>query len=278
MKRNYAGTREFYDIEGPIAIAHRGGNAAGPDKENSMVAFQSVADLGIIYVETDTIATKDGTPLAFHGSNSEKMALKTGLPLRSLIQSMTFKEVESDIRVGGERIPSLEEVLTTFPEMRFFIDPKTAEVVEPLAKLIGNVVGARERVSIGAFAKSRTKAVTDLLGGENEIPTSHAVLGTVAMLGLKTALTAPLVRPYFEASGASSLQVPYHLVTEKVVERAHGMGVALIVWPFKPKLNDNLDYINGALDLGVHGLMSDHTQLMVDTIVARDPGNASIKR
>lgn len=279
MKRVYAGAREFYDIEGPIAVSHRGGDGAGPEKENSILAFQSAADLGIVYIETDTIATKDGVPLAFHGSNSEKGAAKTGLPLRSHIQSMTYKEVESEVRVGGEPIPRLEEVLTTFPEMRFFIDPKTAEVVEPLAKLIGKVVGARERVSIGAFSRKRSKAVAEILGGENEIPTSHALLGGfVGTLSLRTALTAPLAKPFFEASGASSLQIPQYLVTEKVVERAHSLGVAVISWPSKPELNDNLEYINNMLDIGVHGLMSDHTQLMVDTILARDPANASIKR
>lgn len=277
MSKIPAFERPFYDIPGPIAIAHRGGNAAGPEKENSMLAFQSAHDLGLTYVETDTVLTKDGIPLAFHGSNSAKQEAKTGLPERSFVQSMTLKQLKDHgVTVGGEEIPTLEEVMTTYPEMRFFIDPKTPQVVPALGNLITKLK-AEDRVSVGAFSRKRSKGSVEYAGGQDVVATSHAIIGAIAMLGLKTAGTSPFVRPFFNVSGAVSLQMPHNLVTSKVVERAHDLGVAVITWPSKPELNDNENYINTVIDMGVHGLMSDHTGLMKSIVLARDPKNQSIK-
>ncbi len=267
----------FYDISGPIAIAHRGGDAAGAEKENSMAAFQSAADAGIIYAETDTIATKDGVALAFHGSRNEKAVAETGLPLRSKIQEMTHNEVKNEIRIGYEIIPTLEEVLATFPETRFFIDPKTEEAVAPTAKIIEKLQ-AQDRVSIGAFRYKRAKDTAELLGGRKDVCTALAAMGSLAMLGLGNRVTAPFVKPYFNRTKATSLQVPQNIVNPNMIERAHDLGIHVIVWPLKPERDDNRAYMDQALEQGVHGLMSDHTHDMVDAVLARDPNNQSIRR
>ncbi len=110
----------FYDIRGPIAVAHRGGDAAGAEKENSLAAFDSAQQVGYIYGETDTIATADGKALAFHGSKNKRKEAKTGIPTRERLQSMTYQEIADSVRIGGEPVPLLEELLVTFPEMRFY--------------------------------------------------------------------------------------------------------------------------------------------------------------
>ncbi|MEX0881676.1 MAG: glycerophosphodiester phosphodiesterase family protein [Candidatus Saccharimonadales bacterium] len=283
-KEKPASEYPFYDIPGPIAIVHRGGDAAGADKENSMAAFESANRAGIIYAETDTVATKDGVPLAFHGSRKEKIAKKTGLPLRDAIQAMTYKEVVEKVRVGGEPMPLLEELLVTFPNMRFFIDPKTPEAVEPTAKIIERL-HAQDRVSIGAFSYKRTGQTAELIGGQKDVCTSLAALGSVAMLGLGNRATAPFVKPYFTRTEATSLQVPDVAVSSNMIERAHDLGIHVIVWPSSWKNpaavsheNDTSEYMKRVMEQGVHGLMSDRTALMKDIILAHDPQNQSIRR
>src|SRR5512146_1155741 len=141
----------FYaDATGPLPIAHRGGDAAGPEKENSLAAFESAQRAGIVYGETDTVATKDGVALAIHGSRNARQARQTGLPVRSQLEEMTFDEVQNEVRIGGEQVPTLEELLVTFPGMRFFIDPKTSNSVKPLADLI-KAYNLYDSVSVGAF-------------------------------------------------------------------------------------------------------------------------------
>jgi glycerophosphoryl diester phosphodiesterase len=275
MKEKIASSYPFYDIPGPIAIVHRGGDAAGAKKENSMLAFESAYRAGLTYAETDVVTTRDGTPLAFHGSRNDKVAAKTGLPNRQAIQAMTLKEVRENIRVGGELLPTLEEVLTTFPDMRFFIDPKTAQSVRPTADLI-NRLGAQDRVSIGAFSFDRTRQTAELLGGQRDVCTSLAALGSTALMLLGSRLTTPFIKPYFNRTKATSLQVPSNIVSADMVTRAHELGIHVIVWPFRPEQDDNRAYMDRALQQGVHGLMSDHTHEMVDAVLTHDPTNQSI--
>lgn len=266
----------FYDIPGPIAVAHRGGDAAGREKENSMAAFESAQQAGFIYGETDTIATKDGVPLAFHGSRTEKIARETGLPLRDEVQNLTLAEVKELYRIGGEAIPTLEEVLTTFPDMRFFIDPKTEEVVKPLGQLIARL-HVQDRVSVAAFSYERTKAVSaELPNSQRDLCTGLAVMGSMALVGLGLRLTEPISREYFKHTKANALQVPHYLVTPNIIEKAHDLGIHVVVWP-KDKTYDTTDYMHDALDRGVDGLMSDHTNLLKYILLSRDPDNESIK-
>ena len=274
MREKFAPDYPFYDIPGPIAVVHRGGNAAGTEKENSLAAFDSAYAAGFIYAETDTIATIDGIPLAFHCSSNERARKKTGLPLRSMLQAMTYDEIKERIRIGGEIIPTLEEVLTTFPEMRFFIDPKTKEVVGPLADVVQKL-NAHDRVSIGAFGYNRTKDTAELLGGQKDVCTSLAILGTTAMVGLS--IMRSVSRSHLARVEATSLQVPHSLVTAKRIERAHDLGIHVIVWPQNPSKNDNRSYMDTSLGMGVHGLMSDHTEELKSAVLAHDPTNASIR-
>ncbi len=292
MKEKFASQYPFYDIPGPIAIAHRGGDAAGAEKENSMAAFESANKAGIIYAETDTILSKDGKVLAFHGKENKKDVKKfgseileiihtiaglDGKEIRDRLQSMTYGEIKIKIRTGGEIVPTLEEVLIAFPEMRFFIDPKSKEVIVPLVNLIKKIK-AQDRVSIGAFGYDRAKEVAELLGGQRNICTSLGNLESIMILGLGLRLTSPLVKSYFNRTGATSLQVPHNIVSTKMIERAHELGIHVIVWPLRPKTDDNRAYMEKALDQGVHGLMSDHTYELKEAVLARDPQNASIRR
>ena len=119
-------THPFLEHDGPIAFAHRGG--AGDWPENSLEAFSRAVELGFRYVETDAHVTSDGVIIAFHDDNLDRVTDRVGL-----ISDLTWAEV-SGARIDGiAPIPLLEDLLSTWPNLRVNIDAKHDEVVEPLA-------------------------------------------------------------------------------------------------------------------------------------------------
>lgn len=257
------------EMKGPIAIPHRGGDAAGAEKENTLKAFRSAQEAGFTYIETDVIASRDGVVFTFHGTGKKRRRL----------QRMTADEIKQQVRIAGEAMPTVEEVLQDLPEMRFFIDPKTKQAVRPLAEVIEREK-AKDRVSIGAFNYRRTKQTAQLLGGQDEVATSLGILGSVVMVGLAFRPTRQRAKAFFERTRATSLQVPYLLRSrmENMVKAAHESGVHVIVWPMNPKKNDTVTYMKRAIDNQVYGLMSDHTDQLKNTVLERNPTNASIRR
>jgi glycerophosphoryl diester phosphodiesterase len=129
------------------AIAHRGGDE---QRENTLVAFAAAAATGLRHLETDVHTTSDGVLVISHDPTLARVA---GDPRP--IATLTSAEV-SALRVGGvEPVPTLAELLTSFPAARFSIDLKDEASVAPMRRLLAQDPSLRERVCIGSFAGER---------------------------------------------------------------------------------------------------------------------------
>lgn len=244
----------FYDATGPLAIAHRGGDAAGAEKENSMAAFQSAVAAGFHYIETDVITSSDGIAHAVHGAKNRREQQRSNLPVRSWLESLRADHIRQHVRIGGEPIPTLEEALLSFPGVHFFIDPKTWRSVEPLAAIIRKH-RLHSRVSVGAFHFGRTQAVVDLAGGAEQLCATIGTLGSLALLGGRMPLQ--MARGYISRSSATQFALPFDRVTPAMVTRAHALGLRVLLWT----PNTEADILR-AFRTGADGVMSDRTQLV----------------
>ena len=146
----------FLDNTGPIPFAHRGG--AGVFPENTLPAFQNAVDMGYKYLETDVHSSKDGIVLAFHDDSLDRVTGHVGK-----ISDLTSKEI-SNIQINGfAKIPTLLELLETFPKVKINIDPKADSVVTPLINLLKHT-NSVSRVCIGSFSDQRIKLIRKELG------------------------------------------------------------------------------------------------------------------
>jgi glycerophosphoryl diester phosphodiesterase len=238
----------------PIAMAHRGGDVDG--LENSMAAFQDAVELGYRYLETDVHATADGVLVAFHDDVLDRVTDGAGA-----VADATWEEL-SRVRIGGrEPIPRLEEVLTSFPEVRVNLDVKSDAAVAPAVRLLERH-DLSERVCVGSFSDERLAALRDA----HPRLCRSAGPGEVRRLKLRSRLPAPGLLRGVDAHVA---QVPVRhgrltVVDGPFVRTCHAAGIQVHVWT----VND-ADEMRRLLDLGVDGLITDATRVLRDVLAER---------
>ena len=109
MVDSTARPQPFLGLEGPLAIAHRGGGAERP--ENTMAAFEHAVDLGYRCIETDVRATRDGVVVVYHDEQLDRLTGHAG-PLAA----HSWREL-AELRVrGAEPIARLDEMLAAWPD------------------------------------------------------------------------------------------------------------------------------------------------------------------
>lgn len=242
----------FLEHSGVLAFAHRGGALEAP--ENTMKAFGYAVDLGYRFLETDVYATRDGVLVAFHDDRLDRVTDRRGL-----VAALDYAELK-EAKIGGqEAIPLLEDLLSSWPEVRVNIDPKHDGAVRPLVALLKRM-NAQDRVCIGSFSGQRIRQVQDAF--EGKICTS---LGPNGVLRLRlSSMGMPLGRM---AEGCA--QVPRRhkgitIVDRAFMKAANRAGLQVHVWTV-----DDPAEMNALLDLGVHGVMTDRPKVLKEVLEAR---------
>ena len=113
----------FFESEGPLVVAHRGGSALWP--ENTLRAFQAATTLGVDVLEMDLHSTADDVLVVCHDASLDRTTNGTGA-----IREQTHSKVRAldagyhwtndggasyPFRGKGFRVPTLEEVFQRFP-------------------------------------------------------------------------------------------------------------------------------------------------------------------
>jgi glycerophosphoryl diester phosphodiesterase len=236
----------YLDHPGPIPFAHRGGAADG--LENTVAQFRRAAGLGYRYMETDVHATADGRLVAFHDATLDRVTDGTGR-----IADLPWQDVRQARVAGLEPVPLFEELLETFPEVRWNVDVKAEPALLPLLDLIERT-NAWERVCVGSFSEARVARAQRLAGPR--LATSYGTRGVLGLRLRSWGLPAVLRR------SAVAAQVPVShsgipVVDPSFVRAAHARGLQVHVWT----VNDPAQ-MHRLLDLGVDGIMTDH----IDTL------------
>lgn len=249
------GAFAFLDHGGPLAFAHRGAHRPEGPGENTMAAFAAAIDLGYRYLETDVHLTADGVVVAFHDDHLDRVSDMTGA-----ISDLTWAEVrQAKVGATGDPVPRLDEILTTWPDVRVNIDPKNDNVVDALARVL-QAEGAVDRVCCGSFSDKRLARLRTLLG-----PGLCTALGP---RGTSKLAAASLGAPIRSLPAACS-QVPMEvrgrrLVTPRYVDKAHQLGLQVHVWTI-----DDPAVMTELLDIGVDGLMTDDAVTLKQVLIER---------
>ncbi|MFJ8803156.1 glycerophosphodiester phosphodiesterase [Streptomyces sp. NPDC102487] len=237
---------QYLDHPGPIPFAHRGGSADG--LENTLTQFRRAVDAGYRYIETDVHATADGRLVAFHDVTLDRVTDGAGR-----ISDLPWEDVRHARVAGSEPVPLFEELLETFPEVRWNVDVKAEPALLPLLDLIGRT-DAWDRVCVGSFSEARVVRAQHLAGPR--LATSFGTRG-VLNLRLRSWGVPAAVRRSAIAAQVPEAQSGVPVVDRRFVRAAHARGLQVHVWTVnEPQRMHRL------LDLGVDGIMTDH----IDTL------------
>ncbi|MYW64922.1 glycerophosphodiester phosphodiesterase [Streptomyces sp. SID8379] len=243
----------YLDHPGPLALAHRGGAANG--LENTVAAFRRAVDLGYRYIETDVHATRDGRLVAFHDATLDRVT-----DARGRIADLPWSEVRHARVADREPVPLFEDLLESFPDVRWNVDVKAEPALVPLLDLLRRT-RAWDRVCVGSFSEARVARAQQLAGPR--LATSYGTRGVLGLRLKSYGLPAALRR------SAVCAQVPVvhgrvRVVDGRFVRAAHARGLQVHVWT----VNDESE-MRRLLDLGVDGIVSDHIETLRDVLKDR---------
>ncbi|MHC5907142.1 glycerophosphodiester phosphodiesterase [Streptomyces sp. S6] len=243
----------YLDHPGPIPFAHRGGAADG--LENTVAQFRRAVELGYRYIETDVHATRDGKLAAFHDATLDRVTDGAGR-----IADLPWADV-AQARVGGtEPVPLFEELLETFPEVRWNVDMKAEPSMHPLLNLIART-NSWDRVCVGSFSEARLVRAQRLAGPR--LATSYGTRG-VLNLRLRSWGVPAAVRRSAVAAQVPEAQSGIPVVDRLFVRAAHARGLQVHVWTVNEPAR-----MHRLLDLGVDGIMTDHIDTLREVMQER---------
>lgn len=216
-----------------LLLGHRGARCYAP--ENTIAAFDLTLDHGADGFEFDVRSTLNKQSIICHDPRLNRL----------VIRKSTFKQLQATFVSGKDRAPSLEEVLDRYARSAFLnIEVK----VRGMESLVAGAV-KRVRPQHGYFISSFLPSVIRNLHATDR----GLVLGTLAQtrwqLRRWNRLPAAYVVPH------------YRLLSLRLVEKLHAAGKTVVTWTV-----NHPRQMRRAAEMGVDGIISDDTKLLVETL------------
>ncbi len=228
-----------------------------------MIAFEGGLDAGAHHLETDLHITSDGHIVCFHDDVLDRTTDGSGPVWEVTLSELRrfdaghnhMAEGEFPFRGRGLRVPTLGEVLATFPDVGVVVDLKQPGLEEGLVSLLERM-DAWHRVIVGSFSDLRLEQIRRVSGGKAQVsagPSSARLWWAASRIGR------------FGPGDFVALQLPpsmlgLNVVDRRLVRSAHAAGMAVHVWTVnRPAEMERLR------SLGVDGIITDRPELAAGT-------------
>ncbi len=246
----------------PLLFAHRGGSDLWP--ENTLLAFENAANLGVDVLELDVHLTADDDLVVIHDATvdrttngSGKISDMTVAELKKLDAGYNFSPDNGatyPYRGQGVTIPTLDETLNAFPDYRINIEIKDDDqhAAERLSEII-TAHDAQERVIVVSFHDGPLSYFRKL---QPHVATGAGPSEIRNFFILSLLHLGRFHRPHADAYQAPISQGRAHFDTRQFIDSAHGMNQQVHFWT----IND-ADEMRRLLELGADGIMTDRPDL-----------------
>jgi glycerophosphoryl diester phosphodiesterase len=266
-----ASRRPFLQGPHPPAFAHRGGSLLWP--ENTMVAFRGAVEMGYRYIETDLHATRDGVLVLIHDDTLERTTDGSGFVWEHTLEQLKRFDAAYHFSPDGGRtyphrgqgvtVPTLEQALEAFPEVRINVEIKQEQppAVEAVVEFIEKR-GLQERLLV---ASARDRVVNEFRRRSGGRVATSAAKAEALRFWLASRLRLErLLRIQYDALQVPARFASLTVVDRRFVEAAHKRSLQVHVWTV-----DEPGEMRRLLGLGVDGLMSDRPDLLREVVGAQ---------
>lgn len=260
----------FANAKKPDVIAHRGGNGQWPGE--TMYAMRQARAAGCDVLEMDVYRTKDPEPelILMHDPDVRGTTARSGSVHKFTVQEITA--LRADHRWSPEcqpslrsqdvsqherdlRVPTLDQVLNEFSDMRMVIEMKRAPAkFSPVARLV-ELLTKRDMTKQVLVASFHAPFMKDFRSRLPQVATSLSLSITDAAKLTPVAVDRLLdkhLNHYSDEQGPDALQLPHWAITPRIVKKVKQRGLVLHAWTVDtPAVMDRMKA------LGVDGIITD---------------------
>jgi glycerophosphoryl diester phosphodiesterase len=220
----------------PLVIAHRGASAYRP--ENTLPAYELAVEQRADMIEVDLHRTRDGAVVVAHDAEL------AGLGGEGEIADASLAELRRLDAGGGERVPTLDELLDAFgARIPFNLELKQGSRGAYAGLEVLALEGVQRR---GLLPQTLFSSFYDPV-----LRALRAASGQVRIALLISRRSAFSIFERAEALGAEAINPEAELATPALIREAHGRGLA--VYPFTV---DDPGAMRHLLAAGVDGLFT----------------------
>jgi glycerophosphoryl diester phosphodiesterase len=239
-----------------IIIAHRGASFDAP--ENTLAAINLAWNRNTDAVEIDVHLSSDKRIMVIHDKTTKRTAGKNHIVKKSSSELLRGLDVGSfkGPEYRGEKIPLLEEVISTIPEgKRLFIEVKCGTEIIPYLSTVIDNSEKRAQLSIISFDLD---VVRESKIAMPQIPAyylHYSLLGSYKSKWIDVAKQA----------GLDGLNFRHKGIDAKFAEAVKNEGLSLFAWTV-----DNPEVANRLVRIGVSGITTNRPQLLKNELKPGD--------
>ncbi len=255
----------------PLIFGHRGASAVAP--ENTLAAFSRAIRDGADGIEFDVRLARDEVPVVIHDATLKRTALVdrlvcelTSAELQEINVGKWFDKSGFDSRAqspggsySGEKLPTLNQVFELFSsnDGLLYIEMKCdAKEAATLAAAVAKGIDEFRMANRVVVASFDLSAIA-------EIKKNDVGIRTAALFEPKLSRPISTVRrlrmiDLARRCGADEIALHYTLAGARVVEKAKGEGLEIVLWTV-----DDARWIARARSLGIKALISNNPTEMI---------------
>ena len=220
-------------------IGHRG--AAGIYVENTLKSISYAISIGVDIVEIDVRQTRDGELVVFHDEDLTRLA-----GINKKIRDLTYDWIIKNIRLDGETIPKLVDVLETINgRTGLFIEIKEPETTKKIIEILKNTY--HEFIGDTALISFHDDALINAKKLYPRITTGLIYYKPPGRIIDAKKMKCEIVLPH------------YRLATAKAIGFAHRLGLKVVAW--------TVNEINTVFKLyksNIDGIATDYPDKIID--------------